>query len=231
MTAADTGSRAFQDALGEALVQAHGRQLRRRRRRTIVLVVSASVVGIIAIVSGAMTLVGSSPAAADAIRVVSNPDGTRTVTILDPSATPDAISSALDRASILNRTTGETTGPSRVGTLLSITIDDSTGLSSSNRSITLPVGFTSVVSLTVGVAAKAGEQYAQPSNAFDRGEPLANLAPTDDVAIIAAAAQARGLKVIIIDPAGNVSNRAAVGRTLIPPFMTSAKTIQIRLLE
>ena len=53
-----------------------------------------------------------------------------------------------------------------------------------------------------------------------RGAPLANLAPTDDVASVVAGAHARGLKVVIIDPAGNISNRAAGRRTLMPPFMT-----------
>jgi hypothetical protein len=228
--AAERIAPSFKVALGDQLLVAHTRLRRRRRRRQVGLAIAAVLV--VAFVSiASLPLFDSRSAAAEAISVSDNSDGSRVVTIERPDALPDVLQAEMAANNIRSIVIGQMTGPSRVGSIISARLDSEPSAHNVNiiRSMTIPAGFTGVVTLTVGQGAPAGAEYEQPTSPFDAGEPLAGFAKDHDPAAIAAAATKKGLHVTITGRDDNVIRTVAPGTKLVTAFMISSETLKIRV--
>ncbi len=228
---ATRGAPDFKAALGEQLVAAHGRLRRRRRRRQVVLSFAAVVViGLFATAS--LSMFGSTPAAADVIRIDELSNGSRLVTIQHADAMPGELQKALRDALIDNITTGVTTGPSRVGTIIALAFNGAPATRSSTsdpRSLLIPADFEGVVEITIGQAASPGQPYEQPTSPFDPGEPLDGFEKRTDITAVIAAATAKGLTVTVIGVDGKPVASARPGAPLIAATMTASDVLALRV--
>ena len=221
----------FKAVLGEQLVAAHGRLRRRRRRRQVVLSFAAVVViGLLATAS--LSMFGSTPAAADAVRIDELSDGSKLVTIQHADALPGELQQALRDALIDNTSSGVATGPSRVGTVIAVAFNGAPAARSSTsdpRSLLIPAGFAGVVEITIGQAASPGQPYEQPTSPFDPGEPLDGFEKRTDIAAVIAAATAKSLTVTVTGADGSPIASAPPGAPLIAAAMTASDVLALRV--
>jgi hypothetical protein len=227
----------FTTALGAQLVVAHGRLRRRRRRRQTGL--AMAVVAVVALFATAsLSLFDPQQAAAEPVKVERLADGSMLITIDKNGALPADLNTALLGANINNITREMTTGPSRVGTIVSVAFDQPVTPfnidAKQGRELVLPAGYAGTVMVGFGVAAPRGSPYDQPADAFVHGEPFAGFDKPTDAAAVAKAAVAKHLRVTIMQADGTQrvlapGEHVAPGTTLVGASMTSAADIGLRL--
>jgi hypothetical protein len=182
----------------------------------------------------AVSSLRSTPAVATVVRIDAQPDGSLRVELLDADANPATIERDLREAGIASTVRRAATGPSRVGTIISVVIPATVGatVDLATREFILPPRVSGTITLTVGVAAKPGQRYDQPSSAFAPGEPLAGFAEPTDATAVAAAAKAAGLTVWLLGEAGDKLEAVPPGgRVTGPVAMRSSTEIQIRIAD
>ena len=202
----------------------------RRSLRIAAGVVVASIMLFSAIVLAESIQPGTATAAPLHIDV--DADGTRVVTIIDPRGSPDVVSLALSSAGIRTEIIGVPTGPSRVDTIVSISIDRDLPrrlITTPNR-LTLPAGFDGTVVLGVGAATPPGQPYLTPIDPFATGEPLAHLAGVRSASEVARRARADGITVVVLDTDGRPVPEDELGRaTILVAVMVAPGSVTIRL--
>jgi hypothetical protein len=195
----------------------------RSKQRIVIGIVALTIIAFAAVVCAQTT--DSRTASAAPIRIDVSSDGSRLVTLIDPH-------SSLTAAGIRHETVGLMTGPSRVGTIVSISVDRELQLNVAEKPnrITLPAGYDGNVVLTVGIATPTGQQYRTPIDPFAHGEPLAGFADVHSAAAVAAAAKANGLAVIVLGADGEPTTDANLNdATIVVVFMMSADTLTVRI--
>jgi hypothetical protein len=202
----------------------------RRTWRIVAGIVGCCALALAAVVVGAT--LESTTATADPVRVNVAADGSRVVTFVDPRQSPDTITRLLAADGIRCEITPVASGPSRVGTLLSISLDREVPRSDAPANvIRLPAGFDGTLRLTVGVATPPGADYAAPTDPFAVGEPLAGFGDDRSAAAVAAAAEARGLSVVALGGEdGHPVDADALGHaTVVAALMLSAERLLLRV--
>ena len=201
----------------------------RSKQRIVVGIVALTIIAFAAVVCA--QTIDSGTASAAPIRIDVSSDGSRVVTLIDPHSSPAVTAQALTAAGIRNETVGLMTGPSRVGAIVSISVDRELQLdvpAKPNR-ITLPAGYDGTVVLTVGIATPTGQQYRTPIDPFAHGEPLAGFADVHSAAAVATAAKANGLSVIVLGADGEPTDANLDDATIVIAFMISADTLMVRI--
>jgi hypothetical protein len=202
----------------------------RSKQRIVIGIVALTIIAFAAVVCAQTT--DSRTASAAPIRIDVSSDGSRLVTLIDPHSSPAVTAQALTAAGIRHETVGLMTGPSRVGTIVSISVDRELQLNVAEKPnrITLPAGYDGNVVLTVGIATPTGQQYRTPIDPFAHGEPLAGFADVHSAAAVAAAAKANGLAVIVLGADGEPTTDANLNdATIVVVFMMSADTLTVRI--
>jgi hypothetical protein len=222
----------YADALRGELVRAHVRLGRRRLRRQIAATMAA-LVATVALVTSVLPGLGAERAEADAALAMQVlPDGSRTVALLDPRAGLAEISRELEEAGIPNQTVAAVTGPSMVGTFVSVVVMPTSGnqvsIQAARDRFVIPAGFAGRLVLTVGVPAEPGEPYAAPSMAFDPGEPFAAFDPEADADLLYAEALRRGFAVRIIGSDGGPATTVPAGTKIQVAAMFGPTDLMIR---
>jgi hypothetical protein len=85
------------------------------------------------------------------------------------------------------------------------------------------------VVMSIGVAARKGDNYQMPTGPFDPGEPLADIPDAHDAGSVVATARARGLRVQIIGANNGTLSEAPAGAIIQTAAMTSSESMVIRL--
>lgn len=221
----------YADALRVELVRAHVRLARRRRRRQIGVAVAA-LAATVALVTSVLPGFGAERADADALAMQVLPDGSRTVALLDPTAGIAEISRELTQAGIPNQVLRTPTGPSMVGTFVSVFVMPAAGnevqIEAKRDRFVIPAGFAGRLVLTVGVAAGSAERYGAPSMALDPGEPFAGFDPEADADALYAEAIRRGFTVRIIGADGGPATTVPPGTKIQVAAMFSTTDLMIR---
>lgn len=219
-------TRSFQHELGEQLVVAHGRLARRRRRRSVIAAVALVAVAALS-VSVLTSSTSAPPAAAGLVEIVDQPDGTRLIRLPLLGASPDGLEADFAAAGISNEIVPAKTGPSRVGTVISMAITGGNSRAIDKTTIEVASNFQGKIFVNVGVPAKPRARYDQPSKAFDAGEPLEGFEPRTDARAVAARAKELGLKVQLVGPSGKFEKSIPPGATAELVSMFASDLVQI----
>jgi hypothetical protein len=191
----------YAEQLRDEIVSAAVRQHRARRRRRAIVVGGAGVVavaGVIALVVGLLVAPDERPAAADGTVEVVREEHTTLVRIVDP-AKPDEVVADLRAIGLDVERVERPTGPSLVGAVVSLVVEDSTP-TDGTEFLSAYVAPGSHVEVGVGVPANEGEAYAVGTDAFAAGEPLDCLGwPGQTGAELAVVAERAGISLQVID--------------------------------
>lgn len=186
----------YAEQLRDELVRAAVRQRRlRRRNRTVGLVAAVLVLlaGLAAVIAGAVIGSDEDTAEATTVDVDKTPTGTK-VTIIDPTR-PDEVIAELRSAGVTVERIERKTGPSKVGTVVSLVVPDDANQLVGNA-LEVQLDGAARVQVGVGVATPEGGDYEIGTDAFANGEPLwckswpgqpteefADVVRSDDVAV------------------------------------------------
>lgn len=168
----------FKEALREELRAAAVRDLARQTRRRRLRAAAGAAIAAVAAAVGAVTFVGTSPAAADIEVTIRN--GQVAVRILDLATTPDEVREAMEEAGLAVDVDGAPVGPSMVGRFIDVRLE----IPGDNRieqlgsdgnsfdGFIIPENWDGDLEIRVGEKADPGEPYAAGADAFADGEPL-----------------------------------------------------------
>lgn len=190
----------YAEQLRDEFVRAAVRQQRRRRRNRALGIAAAAVVlaaGLAAVVAG--VLIGSDEQAAEAstVDVVKTPTGT-TVTVIDPTR-PDEVIDELRSAGVTVDRVERATGPSKVGTIVSLVVLDDANRMVGNA-LEVQLDGRARVQVGIGVLAPEGGDYDVGTDAFAMGEPLWCLSwPGQPTRQLAALVRSQALAVKVVD--------------------------------
>jgi hypothetical protein len=182
----------YAEQLRDELVDAAVRQHRARRRRRAIVSAGAGFVAVAAVVAIVVgVVVGSdddTPAAASEAVRATRSDVSTLVEILEPDK-PDEVLANLRAIGISAERVERPTGPSKVGTVVSVAVEgESRPSGNTNSLLSVYVDSRAKVSVGVGVPTPEGGLYDIATDAFAPGEPLHCLSwpgqTTDDLAAV-----------------------------------------------
>lgn len=172
------------------------------------------------------------PGAVDAsVAVEQRSDGTTLVALLDADADPAEVVAALTDAGLAFRAVPVPVGPSRAGTVLSLSLGEPVAVDAAlaRPRVEVPAGFDGSITIRFGVDAH-GRDYGEASDAFAPGEPLFGLdAESVTVDDIDRVANDREVDVTWVGSDGEVTDRPRGDRGVWLALMTSSDEMVVRV--
>jgi hypothetical protein len=223
--------RPYAEALRDEIVQAASRQHRTRKRRRAVVKAGAAfvvVAGVVVVLVGLFVAPSEDTATADGTVQVTRVEERTLVEIVMPDR-PDEVIADLRAAGLTAEQVDRTTGPSRVGQVVSVVVDGDSMPSDKPSGLSVYVDGRARITVGVGVAAADGDDYYDVStNAFDEGEPLyCRSWPGQSTDELAKVVRSDGLAVRVIDDTAGPSAELPPGRVVLSATALSPLAVQV----
>jgi hypothetical protein len=148
----------------------HRRTRQQWRRAVAVFAVTGIVCGLIAVVIGALVGPDSEPRDTSAVTVKRTQDSV-VIDVVD-SSHPDKVIADLRSVGVTVKRVERTTGPSKVGTVVSLMPEGVPATSTKDHELVVPLHVPTLVLVGVGVPAQRGMLYDVGTDAFALGEPF-----------------------------------------------------------
>jgi len=220
----------YLERLRKELIDAHPVTQARVRRRRVGVGILAVVLAVATF--GTLTVFRSTPASAAVI--ISHDGDAIVVRIMGGRANASEVLNALRDAGVAARVSAVATGPSGVDRFVGLQTKGVSSLGARRGSAFTVARFPAIAAgettVKVGQAARAGELYQAPTDAYQPGEPLACLPLSGKSAPeVVTTFAARGIDVTWFDPAKRLVSAPNLGTYVGTASATSAHRVLIYL--
>jgi hypothetical protein len=227
------GATPYVEQLRDELVRAATRQHRARRRRRALFASGAGVVGLaglVALLVGLLVSPSEQPASAEGTVRVTRNEAETLVEIVDIDR-PDEVVADLRAVGLDVARAEQTTGPSRVGTVVGFSVEgDTRQTPDTDAFYSAYVIGRAGVTITVGVETPAGAAYDAATDALAEGEALHCLSWLgQSTAELAAVAQANDIDLLVIDAEDGPVDELPAGAVVVGATALSIDRVQVRV--